>query len=83
MEMVKVKSANLFAVGHDQGTRKMHVTFNKGTVEKPVAGKTFEYDDVDPNEHAKLMAAPSVGGHFAKHIVGDRTRPAKYTGRYV
>jgi KTSC domain len=47
----------------------MHVEFN--------SGKVYEYEGVDHDTHAKLLAAPSVGAHFGKHI-----RPL-YSGRMV
>lgn len=58
--MTPVKSTNIHSIGYDQKSRRMSVRFN--------GSGTYHYDDVPPEEHAKLMAADSVGSHFHQHI---------------
>lgn len=65
-ELKPVTSSNLKAVGYDAATRTLGVQFASGT--------RYDYTDVPPEAHQALMAADSIGSHFAKHI-----RP-KYQG---
>ncbi len=69
MERKTVDSSNIASIGYDAETATMHVEFHSGRV--------YEYADVPAEEHANLLAAPSVGGHFSKHI-----RP-HYSGRQL
>ena len=62
MEMKGVKSSNIKAIGYEPTTRELHVEFNDGA--------KYIYDDVSPEHHAALVAAPSHGKHLAKNIVG-------------
>jgi hypothetical protein len=64
--LTPVTSSNIDAVGYHDDSRTLHVRFTSGA--------TYKYRDVDPTEHEALVAAKSVGSHFAKHI-----RP-HYTG---
>jgi len=60
MDRKPVKSSNIKSVGYDAATRKMHVEFSSGGV--------YEYDGVEPSDHASFVHDSSPGGHFAKHI---------------
>ena len=60
MELTPVKSSNVEAVGYDHKARELHVRF-KG-------GGTYVYAGVAPEEHAALMAAPSIGSHIHARI---------------
>lgn len=64
--MTPVTSSNLAAVGYDQTSGELHVTF------KP-SGLTYAYTGVTPEAYAQLMAAPSKGSHFRDHIRGHYT----------
>lgn len=55
---VKVESSNIESVAYGDGV--LEVKFKSGS--------THRYDGVPPDAHAALMAAPSKGAHFAKHI---------------
>lgn len=60
MEMKPVKSSTLKEVGYDAQSKTLAVTFKNGG--------TYHYPNVPEHEHARLLAAPSLGGHFAQHI---------------
>jgi hypothetical protein len=55
-----VDSSNVASLGHDPDSETMHVEFK--------SGKVYEYSGVDADTFDKLLTAPSVGSHFAKHI---------------
>jgi hypothetical protein len=67
MTMIPVKSSMIESVGHDPGTKDMHVTF--------VGGGTHAYSGVSAAVHSAFVNSPSLGKHFAKHI------RFKYQGR--
>jgi hypothetical protein len=62
IEFKKVKSASVEAVGYDAATRTLALRFKSG-------GATYHYTDVDPEKHAQLLRATSIGGFVHKHIV--------------
>jgi hypothetical protein len=64
--MQEVKSNTISHVGYDKETSELRIRFTRGG--------EYLYRGVSPEEHAKLMAAESIGSHFQKHI-----RP-HYTG---
>jgi hypothetical protein len=57
MNREPVNSSNIASVGHDPHTNVMEIEFR--------SGKVFQYDDVNPDEHAAMLRAPSIGSHFA------------------
>lgn len=66
MVRVPVTSSTIVSVGYDEATLTLHVEVRRrssGTV-------VYEFRGVRPEHHAALMAAPSIGRHFARHIVG-------------
>lgn len=65
MNRTPVKSSQLASIGHDPATNKLHVEF-KNKDGKP--GSVYEYDNFTAADHKALMAAPSTGSHFYKHI---------------
>ncbi len=66
--MKEVNSSTIKHVWYNPGTRKMGVQFrSKG---EPI----YDYSDVDPADHARMMSAESIGSHLHHHI-----KP-KYTG---
>jgi hypothetical protein len=71
-ELKAVKSSAIAAIGHDAETNTLHVRFH--------SGGTYQYPDVSAAEHAAFANAPSIGRHFAQHILSKgqsrRTRRA-------
>jgi hypothetical protein len=59
-ERVHVKSSNIASVGYDAETRVLEVEFH--------GGRVYRFYDVPAESHAKLMAAESIGGEFARSI---------------
>ncbi|HEY6766644.1 MAG TPA: KTSC domain-containing protein [Candidatus Sulfotelmatobacter sp.] len=60
MEMKKVHSSHLRAVGYDPAVRTLHVEFNNGDV--------YEYKGVPREFHSTLSSADSTGAFFSKHV---------------
>ena len=58
--LVPVKSSNVEAIGHDPNANELTVKYKSGGV--------YVYHGVTAEQHAALMAAPSIGGHLHKHI---------------
>jgi hypothetical protein len=56
-----VQSSNIKSIGHD-GDKTLSVEFKNGGV--------YHYHDVTPAQHAALVGADSVGGHFHSNIKG-------------
>ena len=60
MTMHPVKSSNVKAIGYDATTKKLRVEFH--------GSGTYEFDNVTPTKHRRLMEAESIGKHFQAHI---------------
>lgn len=60
MEMVKVRSSAIRAVGYDHSIRRMRITFEQG--------HTYDFCEVPPDVHQALMSASSKGTYYNKHI---------------
>lgn len=60
--MQEVESNKIKAVGYDEATRTLAVTFKHG------AGAIYHYPDVEPQVHADFIGAESLGAHFGKHL---------------
>jgi len=56
-----VQSSHIRSIGHD-GT-DLEVEFANGAV--------YRYSGVTPQQHADLIAAPSIGTHFRRHVHGE------------
>jgi hypothetical protein len=56
----KVKSSSISHVGHDPATRTLSVKFTNGA--------TYNYKGVSAEQHARLLAADSIGTHFQTSI---------------
>lgn len=61
--MEKVRSSNIYAIGHEGTTLKVQFKDKDG---KP--GAIWHYSDVPEHVHKELMGAESVGGYFASKI---------------
>lgn len=62
MNMVPVESTSIAAVGYDRAKLRLAVRFNSGA--------TYTYSGVQPDVHAALMAAQSIGRFFQDNIRG-------------
>lgn len=62
LKMIKVKSSNIEAIGHDARRFQLFVEF-KATDRS--ASKTFVYDDISPIEYETLINADSIGNYFS------------------
>lgn len=62
MERKPVKSSNIKSVGYDPATKRMHVEFSGGGV--------YDYEGVEPDDHASFVHDSSQGSHFSRHIRG-------------
>lgn len=62
MQRAAVTSSTIVSVGHDATAALLEVEFKGGAV--------YQYRGVSAEVHAELMAAESVGKHFAEHIKG-------------
>ena len=67
MDMKAVDSSNLVAIGYDAEDKRFRVTFRSGA--------TYDYLNVEPETHAALIGADSVGSAFHRLI---RTHPETY-----
>lgn len=55
-----VVSSVLRSVGYEQATATLEIAF--------VTGGVYRYFEVPPSVHIGLMAAPSRGAYFQKHV---------------
>lgn len=62
MEMRRVESSNIKAVGYDPATKRLRVEFGSGS--------TYEYSGVSATTHEGLVGAESVGKYFHRHVRG-------------
>jgi len=60
MEMVRVTSSAIEAVGYDASTRRMKVRFT--------SGKVYDFCGVPESVHTELMKAHSKGTYYNDHI---------------
>jgi len=65
MEMIKVKSSNIHAIGYDAGVLRIEFKDNKGN---PTS--SYDYKNVLPEDYASFNMADSKGRHFARKIKG-------------
>jgi hypothetical protein len=63
MKMIRVKSRNIYAVGHDGTTLRMTFADKNGD---PTV--TWNYHDVPGHVHKELMGSESIGSYFARLI---------------
>jgi len=62
MNLEKVKSSNIAAIGYDPGGKKLRVQFK--------TGKTYEYEDVSLGRWDDFRNSESKGKHFQQFIRG-------------
>lgn len=61
MQMVKVESSQIEAVGHDPEVNILVVQFKKNNA-------VYEYQNVTAELHKEMMEAPSIGSWFSNNI---------------
>ena len=62
MEMKKVNSSNLAAIGYDPDKQELVVRFHSGT--------QYRYHSVPPQVHEAFLGAKSMGIYFTREIRG-------------
>jgi len=60
--MKEVESHKIKAVGYDEATRTLAVTFQRG------AGAIYHYPNVEPQVYADFIGAESLGSFFGAHL---------------
>lgn len=60
VEMKPVSSSNVSAVGYEEATQTLYVTFN--------GGGTYSYDGVPKEKYLSLLSAPSIGKFINSNI---------------
>ena len=60
MKMIQVRSSAIRAVGYDQSTRRMRITFEQGN--------SYDFCGVPIHVYDGLMRASSKGGYYNNHI---------------
>lgn len=60
MEMTRVRSSAIRAVGYDQSTRRMRITFEQG--------HSYDFCGVPIHVYDGLMRASSKGAYYNDHI---------------
>lgn len=60
MKMVRVSSKAIQAVGYDEHSRRMKITF--------VHGSTYDFCRVPPDIFRRLLDSPSKGAFYNAHI---------------
>ncbi|KAB8140354.1 KTSC domain-containing protein [Chloroflexia bacterium SDU3-3] len=61
MELIKVESSMIQAVGYDAEAQMLEVVFN--------SGKSYRYTGVPPTVYNELLAASSKGQYMQAHIL--------------
>ena len=62
IELLPVQSRQVKAVGYDEQTRTLAVTFTRGQ------GAIYHYPDVDREFYEQFVTAESIGAFFGQHI---------------
>ena len=60
MEMVRVNSSAISAIGYDQSTQRMRITFTKGD--------SYDFCGVPYHVYEGLLSASSKGTYYNDHI---------------
>lgn len=62
ISLTPVTSNQIKAVGYDEATKTLAITFTHGP------GNVYLYDGVEPEQHEAFLKAESLGKHFGEHI---------------
>lgn len=60
MHRTEVTSSQIHSIGFDPENKVLEIQFKKADAPGPV----YRYFDVEPEKHAALMGADSIGRHF-------------------
>ncbi len=60
MEMIKVSSSAISAIGYDESTKMMKIRFKQS--------KTYDYCGVPKNVFEAFLNASSIGRYYDQHI---------------
>jgi len=60
MEMIRVNSSAINAVGYDQTTQRMRITFEQG--------HSYDFCGVPVHVYEALMSSSSKGGYYNDHV---------------
>ena len=60
MQMIRVNSSAIIAIGYDEQTSRMRIQFQQGD--------SYDFCRVPPDVHAALMHASSKGTYYNIHI---------------
>ena len=63
MQMIPVQSSSISAIGYDEETETLKVTF--------VNGRSYEFSNFPPDEFEAFKNAPSIGSYFNDNIKGQ------------
>lgn len=80
MERTKVVSSQIASIGYQAENKLLEVEF-VGKAGAP--GSVYLYHEIEPETHAELMAAESVGKYFNQHLrrrTFTRPEPEKAEG---
>ena len=61
MNLKKIDSSMIYAVGYDQKSKSLEVVFN--------SGKTWIYEDVPRKVYYEMMKSPSIGSYMRENII--------------
>ncbi len=62
IDLTPVTSNQVKAIGYDETTQTLAVTFTRG------AGAIYHYPNVSPETYAAFIGAESIGKYFGQHI---------------
>lgn len=65
MEMKKVESSQIAAIGYDPEKRTLHIEF---VGKNGKANSTYSYEPITQECYSELMQADSKGNYFYEHI---------------
>ncbi len=61
------RSTTIYAVNHDPVRNVLSVIFRQSK-DRRMPGRHFTYENVNADQFHAMMAAPSIGKHFANYI---------------
>ena len=65
MQRKSVNSSTIRSVGYEPNSQTLEIEFTSGSI--------YQYSQVSPEIHRKLMAAPTIGSFFKNNIEDEFT----------